>query len=212
MSLLRRFAILFCFLVLPPPASAGAYDDILAAANRDDTAGVIDLLQRGMDINTADPSGNTLLMIAARNCNGNLLDYLLRNKCNLLKRNRYVDAAIMLATFRGHTEISRRLLDAGADIQQSGWNALHYAAYAGHVEVVRLLIERKADLDAKAPNGQTALMLAVGTDHLDVVKFLVDADADMDVEDAEGRTALSVALKAGYSEIADYLRKSGADE
>lgn len=210
--LLRRFLFLPVFLALSFPVFAGIYDDILVAANMDDTAGVIDLLKRGMDVNTADPAGNTLLMIAARNGNANLLDYLLRNKSNTLKRNRYGDSAIMLAAFRGHTDIVRRLLNAGNDIHQSGWNALHYSAYAGHTDIVRLLIDHKADLDAKAPNGQTALMLATSARQLEVVKILIDADADMDMEDSEGKTAIAIAQKAGYSEIVDYLRESGADE
>ncbi|HQX85446.1 MAG TPA: hypothetical protein PKV23_08155, partial [Aestuariivirga sp.] len=45
-------------------AQGGAYEDILNAASNDDTASVVSLLQRGMDVNTADRAGNTLLMIA----------------------------------------------------------------------------------------------------------------------------------------------------
>ena len=58
-------------------AQAGAYDDILGAANRGDSTAVIDLLKRGMDVNTADQSGSTLLMIAARNGSQALLEALL---------------------------------------------------------------------------------------------------------------------------------------
>lgn len=211
-SILVRRLVLFLLLALALPASAGIYDDILAAANRDDTAKVIDLLKRGMDVNTADPSGNTLLMIAARNGNSDLLDFLLRNRSNILKRNKYGDSAIMAAAFRGHAGIVRRLLDAGADIRNDGWNALHYSAYNGQAEIVRLLVERNADLDAAAPNGQTALMLAASTGRLAVVKILVDADADMDLEDYEGRTAIMLAEKAGHMDVVEYLRHEGADE
>jgi hypothetical protein len=38
---------------------AGAYDDILAATGNGDTAAVLDLVKRGMDVNTADPAGTT---------------------------------------------------------------------------------------------------------------------------------------------------------
>ncbi|MDO8931510.1 MAG: ankyrin repeat domain-containing protein [Rhodocyclaceae bacterium] len=208
---LRPLVLALC-LVLAQPAVAGIYDDILAAANQDDTAQVIDLLKRGMDVNTTDPSGNTLLMIAARNGNADLLDFLIGNRSNLQKRNRYGDSAVMMAAFRGHLAIVRKLLDAGADIRNSGWNALHYSAYGGFTEIVRLLVERKADLDVAAPNGQTALMLAAATGKLDVVRILIDADADMDLLDYEGQSAIMLAEKAGFADVTEYLRESGAEE
>lgn len=210
-ALIRRL-VLSAALAFAGNAMAGSYDDILIAANKDDTVTVVDLLKRGMDVNTADAAGNTLTMIAARNANLDLLDFLLKNRSNTLKRNRYGDTALMLAAYRGHAQAVRRLLDAGAAPDNDGWTALHYAAFGGHGEVATLLIERGADLDPVAPNGQTPLMLAAGSGHLDVAKRLVEADADMDLEDYEGRTALTLALKNGHTAIAEYLRSEGAYE
>lgn len=197
----------------PPPALAGAYDEILVAArdNRGDV--VVDLVQRGMDPNTSDRSGTTLLMFAARNDNEQLLEFLLSKRANVLKQNKYGDTAIGLAALKGSLPIVRRLVAAGADIASRGWNALHYAAFSGHVDIVRFLVASKGVvLDAPAPNRQTALMLAAKNGHKEVVKILIDADADMDLEDAQGNTALRLAVKAGNSEIADYLRGEGAVE
>lgn len=199
-------------LFLAFPASGGVYDDIIAAANKDDSAQVIDLLRRGMDVNTADRSGNTLLMIAARNANEELLDFLLKNRANVLRMNKYGDSAIMAAAFRGQVQIVRKLLDAGAKVRNKGWNALHYSAYAGHVEVVRLLVNGGAELDTQAPNGQTALMLAAKAGKLEAVKILVDADADLDIEDYDGKTAILLAKEHAHTETEAYLRDEGAYE
>lgn len=193
-------------------ASAGVYDDILIAAQNGDNPKVIELLRRGMDVNTSDRNGDTLVMIAARSGNGELLDFLLRSRANAVKRNKYGDSPIMAAAMQGHVDAVKRLLEAGADIHQPGWTALHYAAYAGHPKVVGLLIDRKADLDARAPNGQTALMLAAAAGHLEAVKLLIDADADMDLEDPDGHTALDLAEKNGQTDVAAYLRTEGALE
>jgi len=213
MSKSKVLAFLCIMLVaVSTPVTAGIYDDILSAANMDNTAGVINLLQRGMDVNTADASGNTLAMIAARNGNADLLGFLLKNNANILKRNRYGDTAIMLAVVKGRIEIVRQLLDANTEINNTGWNPLHYAAYGGHAEIVRLLVAKGADLDVQAPNGQTALMLAANADHLETVKILIDADADMDAEDYQGNTAIMLAEKAGFTAIVDYLRSEGAYE
>lgn len=209
---LLRCLTLAATLTLAGAASAGSYDDILVAADQDRTAQVIDLLQRGMDVNTTDRQGNTLLIIAARNGNAELLDFLLRNRANTAKRNQHGDSAIMAAAFRGNAVIVQRLLQAGASVDNAGWNALHYAAYGGYNEVMRALVAGKPNLDALAPNGQTALMFAAAAGKLDVVKTLIDADADMDLEDREGRTALALALANGHMQTVAYLRESGAYE
>lgn len=211
LSLIRSLA-LSLGLAFAGSAMAGSYDDILVAANKDDTAQVVDLLRRGMDVNTTDAAGNTLTMIAARNGNLDLLEFLLTNRANTLKRNKYGDTAMMLAAYRGYAPAVRRLLDAGASPDNDGWTALHYAAFGGYGEVATLLIERGADLDAIAPNGQTPLMLAASAGKLDAAKILVDADADMDLEDYEGRTALTLAVKNGHDAVAEYLRAEGAYE
>lgn len=208
---IRRLLALILFGIALP-AAAGVYDEILFAAQQNRTADVIELLRRGMDVNTSDRTGDTLVMIAARNGNNELLDFLLRNRANTSKQNKYGDSPIMAATMQGHVDTVKRLLDAGADIHNKGWNALHYAAYSGQAEIARLLISHKADLDARAPNGQTALMLAATAGHLEMVKLLVDADADMDLEDSEGSTAIELAEKNGHIDVADYLRNEGAVE
>ena len=55
-----------CGLWLAGPLHAGAYDDMLTAMKQNDVPQVMRLLQRGMDVNTSDQAGNTLLMMAAR--------------------------------------------------------------------------------------------------------------------------------------------------
>lgn len=191
-------------------AIGGVYDDILVAA-RDNRADVVmDLLSRGMDPNTSDPGGTTLLMFAAGNGNEQLLEFLLKSRANISKQNRYGDTAVAIAALNGHLPIVRRLLAAGADIANTGWNALHYAAFNGHVEIVRFLVSKEMDLDIRAPNGNTALMLAARNGHKDVVGILVEAGANTELDDSKGNTALGFALKTGNTEIAEQLRGNGA--
>lgn len=214
---MRRHAaavLLALTFALPPAAQAGAYDEILVAARENRTEVVADLIRRGMDPNTSDRTGTTLLMTAAGNGNDELIDFLIRHRANIGKRNAYGDTAVAIAALHGHLSTVRRLVEAGADVAggRKSWGALHYAAFAGNVEIVRYLAGRGAALDAPAPNGQTALMLAAKNSHLEAVRALVDADADLDLEDPEGRSALDIALKAGHTDIADYLRQEGAEE
>lgn len=197
-------------MVFASPAFAGAYEDTIIAARDDRTDVVVDLIQRGMDVNTSDRSGTTLLMFAAGNGNGQLLEFLLNSGANVLIKNEYGDTAITIAALRGRLKMVQRLVKAGAAIDAQGWTPLHYASFNGHADIVEYLIGKQVPLDTPAPNGQTALMLAARNGHMDVVKLLVAAGADKNLDDPNGNTAVKLALKAGNTDIADYLRGSRA--
>ncbi len=195
-------AVLWC----AGAAHAGAYEDVVAAALNDRTTAVVDLVQRGVDIDTADHSGTTLTMMAATNGNDELLDFLLANHANALKQNRYGDTALALAALNGRQSTVRRLLHWGVPVDGPGWTALHYAAFNGHDEIARDLIAWGAKVNARAPNHNTALMLAARNGHRMIVKILLDAGANARVGDLRGNTAVELAEKAGNSEIASLIR------
>ena len=207
---MKNLVVLVLLAWTAAEAIAGSYDNILAAARDDRADEVINLVERGMDPNTSDRNGTTLLMFAASNGDERIIEFLLRSKCNILKQNTFGDTAIGLAALRGQLSVVRRLADAGAQLDGKNWNPLHYAAYAGHIEVVRWLIERKAPLDAKAPNLQTALMLAAKNGHEEAVHLLIEAGASPDAEDSEKRTAYDLAIQANNRAIADYLNGKGS--
>ncbi|NJD35043.1 MAG: ankyrin repeat domain-containing protein [Betaproteobacteria bacterium] len=191
-------------------AHAGAYEDILTAANNDDTATVVGLLQRGMDVNTADRTGTTLVMIAARNGNMQLLQTLLARRANVNRRNQHGDTALLMAAIKPAPDAAKALIENGAELNPDGWTPLHYAVFSGSTEVAAMLIAKGAKLDARAPNGQTALMLAVKQGKLELVQLLVNARADLRLTDSDGLTALGLAKKLDHSGMVTYLRRSGA--
>lgn len=191
-------------------AHAGVLDDILAAASQGDTIKVVDLLRRGMDVNTTDAQGNTLLMIAVREKNRELARFLLDNRANPNKRNRFGDTALLLAALQGDEELVRLLLERKTDPNHAGWNALHYAAFENHIKVAALLLAAGMDVNARAPNGSTALMLAAKRGHLDIVRLLVGAGAELNEIDSVEGTALDMAQKANRTDVAEFLRRAGA--
>jgi uncharacterized protein len=186
---------------------AGVYDDILVAANNGQTEQVIDFLRRGLDVNTTDREGATLLLIAARTGNLGLAQFLVANRASLMRPNRYGDTALHLAASQGHIQMVKLLVDSGAEINSSGWTPLQYAIYSGHLEIASYLIDKGADLEARAPNGRTVLMLAAQMGRQDAAEKLIRAGAKVDVKDFDQKGPADIAREKGFSALADYLAK-----
>ena len=188
-------------------AIAGSYAELLLAAREDRAETVIELVTRGADPDTCDQSGTTMLMLAAANGDELLVDFLLRMRANYRIHNRYGETAVALGALRGHVDIVKRLVEAGAPIDGAGWGALHYAAFNGHADVVRYLLAHEADVEVRAPNQQTALMLAARNGHDDVARLLVAMGANKEARDSDGRTAADIARMAGNAGLADFLSR-----
>lgn len=201
-----QVAILFWAFLASFSVFAGAYDDMLNAVSAKDIDKVSHLLQRGMDANTTDPSGNTLLMLAVLNGDHSILELLLRNRANVMKVNRYGDSALMLAALRGDLQSVSALVAAGAEIDPQGWTPMIYAAFEGHAEIVHYLLTKDVDIDAQSENGFSALMAACRNGHSEIAKILLEQDADVSLTNQDNLTAMDMALAAGHSEIARLLK------
>ncbi|HWV17882.1 MAG TPA: ankyrin repeat domain-containing protein [Rhodocyclaceae bacterium] len=189
---------------------AGAYDDLIAAVYRDDTNAVMDLVNRGMDVNSVDPGGNTLLHVAARNGNDALIAALIKQKANPNARNRVGDTPLALAAYNGKKAALDALLTAGAQINSPGWSALHYAVFAEQPEIVAHLLSKGAQVDLRAPNQQTALMLAAKNGNIGIVRMLLNAKADPRLKDQNDDTPLTLARQSNNSTVAQLLEQSDA--
>lgn len=192
-------------LIVASSAWAGAYDDLMMAANNGVNERVVELLEKGMDVNTTDRDGNSLLMIAIRTDNQPLIDFLLQHRASTWRRNRYGDDALLMAANDGKLETVKKLVAAGAEVQHPGWTALHYAVIQGFPDVVAFLLEKGADVNAKAPNGQTALMMAASRNKADIVELLKAKQPDLALTDTQGKTAADLASAQGNTELARLL-------
>ena len=200
-------------IVVYTSVQAGAYEDLLRAAELGDAKGIEQLLSRGSDPNTADAKGNTLLMIAAREGHKDVVWTLVRRKANANRRNQHGDTALMMASLRGDREIGRMLIEFGsAEVKHSGWAPIHYAAFHDKPDMIRYLIAKGADKDALAPNGYTALMMAARSGHTDAAKALLYEDVDINVRSPDGATALRIARQRKHNELAELLVRAGGVE
>jgi ankyrin repeat protein len=176
------------------------------------------LLDAGADVNTADVTGDTLLMAAVRT--GSL-------------------DAVTLLVERGAA--------VNATEPQLGHTALMWAARTNNAALVKLLLERGASIDARTrvgarpaarppgagggshgvgivrggvppqgeqsptPGGMTPLLFAARDGRLDAARALIDAGATLGAADPNGMTPLLMAITNGSLAVAQLLVEKGAD-
>src|SRR5580765_7634894 len=85
------------------------------------------------------------------------------------------------------------------------------AAMRADKATVRSLVQQKADVNAKAPDGSTALHWAVESDDLEIVDLLLTAGADVKGKDRFGFSPLYFAVSNNNVEMVRRLLKAGAD-
>ena len=215
------------------------------AARIGDAATIRLLLAAGADANGSLPEGETVLMAAAKSGNPDAVGLLLSGGADVdgslpqgevrifnaadpnAKESWHGQTALMWAAAGGHTEAMRRLIAAGAyldetsslidapeieaDRRQGGFvyaqiprgsmTALHLASREGRIESVRTLIEAGADLDATDAEGSTAMILAAVNGYLDIAGLLLESGADPNLADDFGRTVLFVATDMNTLDI-----------
>lgn len=186
--------------------NAGSYEDFFKAIQLDDGASVTALLARGFDGNTRDPNGMPALYLALRDKSLKAATVLIEwPRIDVEARNSADESALMIAALNGMTELSKRLIARGADVNKTGWTPLHYAATRGHLELISLLLDNYAYIDASSPNGTTPLMMAAFYGTPSAVKLLLEAGADPLIKNNQGLTAIDFAQRNNRLDSAEFI-------
>ena len=185
---------------------AGSYEDFFFAVKRDNPAVIVDLVQRGFDVNVRDPNGQHALYLAIRDQANRVVETLLAMpKLDIEARNGQDESALMMAALKGNLPLVKTLIARNADVNKPGWAPLHYASTNGHIEVIRVLLEHHAYIDAESPNGTTPLMMAAHYGTAAAVKVLLEAGADPTLKNKLDLTAIDFAHRGNRQESAELL-------
>ncbi|NXB54594.1 RN5A ribonuclease, partial [Leucopsar rothschildi] len=207
--------------------------ELNTAVNNGEKEAVLELLERGADVNSKVEGGWTPLHIAVQNSEVDLVQLLLDRGADLHARKDNGGTAFTEAGIAGNVEILELLLERGSDINYhdiNGFTAFMEAAWYGREEALRFLHGRGAQVNLRRKTseekaklhkgGATALMDACRERHFSAVKILVqEMGADVNIRDNKDRNALIHALKKGSSKeryesavsIALFLLEQGVD-
>ncbi|KAI4087071.1 MAG: hypothetical protein L6R37_008361 [Teloschistes peruensis] len=124
------------------------------------------------------------------------------------------DAPLSTAAWNGHGEMTKMLLDKGADVNAQGGeygNALYAASAHGHEQVVNILLDKGADVNAQGGRYGNALCAASAHGHEQVVKILLDKGADVNAQGGYYGNALYAALARGHEQVVKMLGAADAN-
>jgi ankyrin repeat protein len=207
MKLLLRYLTYLIAAIGFSSAFASPSVDFFRAVNVDNAPAVQDLLAQGFDPNTPSEQGQSALFLALRDGSPKVAAVLLADPRTAIDTaNANGETALMMAALRGHTDWTERLLARGAQLNRSGWTALHYAATGPGTAVVALLLSRGAMLEAPSPNGTTPLMMAARYGPEDSVNLLLDRGASLTARNVQGLNAADFAALDGRHKLAARLR------
>ena len=121
-----------------------------------------------------------------------------------------------IAARKGNRDITRLLLDAGADINlladDRGTSALIDSVMVKQYDLMMDLIKAGADLNVQSKDKQTALIVAVGADQINMVEALVKAGADPDISDSMGMSARTYASLFRKTAITEIFKNNAQDK
>ena len=177
-------------------------------------------------ISLVDNNKKSLLHVAAKVGNVNMVTFLLSKKFSVYFRDKFLRTPLHLACQFGREVVADELLKAGATLilgkepdlvtarDTYGRTPLHYSVWNGTAEQVKIvikLLESKAEVDALDEEGMTALHFAAEAGKGKIIPILLKYHANPFIRDGRtGRTAIELACNDRIREmIIVYASKQG---
>ena len=146
---------------------------VMTASRTGNADAVRHLAARGADLNAKERSrAQTALMWAVAQGHHEVIEVLLAHGARVDARSRIRPRMMHAAATNGSQ------YDQGVIWNRGGYTPLLFAARHGDVEAGRRLVGAGADIDDAAPTGASVLVVAAHSGHVDFVRFALAAGAD----------------------------------
>jgi len=123
-------------------------------------------------------------------------------------------SCLVAAVNRGHSDVVRALVSAGAGINtrlNDGDFALLLACFGGYIDTVNLLLDNGADIETRCSYGRTPLWSAASQGHIGVVELLLARGADVNSTTNDNTSCLLAAMCGGHTDVVRAFISAGAD-
>ncbi|XP_037543766.1 ankyrin repeat domain-containing protein 1-like [Nematolebias whitei] len=121
--------------------------------------------------------------------------------------------ALHKASFKGHMDVIKRLLEAGAVIEQKDKleaTAVHWACRGGNLLALEFLLNQGAKFTSRDKLLSTPLHVAVRTGHCECAEHLIHCGADVNAKDRDGDTPMHDAVRINRFKMIKLLTMYGA--
>jgi ankyrin repeat protein len=207
---------------------------LVDAVKSGDRAAALALIEKRVNVNTAESDGTTALHWAVHQNDLDLARRLIQAGANAKVKNDFGATPMSEAATIGNAAMIEMLVKAGADVESpnaDGQTALMVVSRTGNVDAARVLIRDGANVNAREQwREQTALMWAAAQNQPAIVKLLVENGADVNARSkvnnwqrqvtaepraiyrpAGGWTPLLYSAREGCLECVRILAEAGAD-
>ena len=187
-----------------------AFQALAWAVTSGDLEEVRRMLRKGVDINTSNYDGKTVLHMAAVEGNYRVVELLLTEGAEKNKRDRWGNTALQDAIIHDQGPVTQLLLQWKSELNNDHVaGRLCDSASAGDIDTLKLLLEHGVDPNIGDYDARTALHLAAAEGQDKSVQYLIAKRADVNVTDRWGATPLQDAVQGGHVQVAEQILSRG---
>ena len=202
----------------------------MLAVEKNDIGTASDMLNAGVDINGVYPdgyTGQTALILAIRNRNYDMMQFLLENGANVngyySYKNHFISYMERITDAHGEIELLQFFINWGADVncasdRKDGRkrypidNSTERHAWDNEDSVItQFLIDHGAYTENKDSDGRTPFLRVVSGRKIKLMNILADGGANINAKDNRGQSALQIALDLNdlqlYKEVQDIMAR-----
>lgn len=189
--------------------SAGShYTPLQIAISNNMMPVVVRMIELGVNVNAAQPSGWTPLHEAAHDGRLEAARMLLENGARVNHRTRYGESPLLSVWGDGYKlEMIRLLVEAGADVNFLSKSREEFDRIREALNYKVVLI---TEWDYYFYSEKTPLMAAAYYGHIDAIQYLIQNGADPTIRNQSGNTAEAIAVEREQLEAAVVLREAAA--
>ncbi|EKE39032.1 hypothetical protein ENUP19_0181G0011 [Entamoeba nuttalli] len=178
--------------------SGSTEENIINCCYNGDCIGIMKYKDNGENLDINDKCGNTLLHIAVKGRQGDMIQFLVNLGMDINCVNAEGITPLMYAIELGFDDISLDILQIKSlDLEHwdhMGRTALHYCALYGNAVMANILLENGIDVDKCDINGYNALHICCECNCFNVAKVLLRWHIDLEKKNKYGFIPLGTAV------------------